>query len=76
MSEIWHYNGRVSTHKAVNGGVCLIFEATTLGFAVLDGSIDETGVARFVGGGQDQRRIGGGVLEHNVDRRSYQGEDR
>lgn len=48
--------------QAVESVVDLAVEVATLLLAVGDGGIDQLGVLGLLGGGQDERRVGGGIL--------------
>ena len=48
--------------KSVQRGIDLLFNALAMPLAILDGLVDELSVLRLLRGGEDQRRIGGGVL--------------
>lgn len=49
--------------QVVQCGIDLVVDvAATVGFAVLDGIIDELRILLLLGGGEDQRGVGGGVL--------------
>jgi hypothetical protein len=48
--------------EAVEGGVDLLVDAAALGFGVGDGIVNELGILGLLGGGEDQGRVGGGIL--------------
>lgn len=48
--------------ETVEGGVDLLVEGLALLLAVLDGGIDQRGIFGLLGGGQNQGRVGGGIL--------------
>lgn len=48
--------------QAVESVVDLALDVATLSLAVGDGSIYQLGVLGLLGGGQDERRVGGGIL--------------
>lgn len=48
--------------ETVEGVLNLLLEVAALLLAVLDGNINELGVLGLLGGGEDQRRVGGGIL--------------
>lgn len=48
--------------QAVESMVDLALDVATLLLAVGDGSIYQLGVLGLLGGGQDERRVGGGIL--------------
>ena len=48
--------------ETVQGGVDLLVKRDTLLLAGSDGGVDEAGVLGLLGGSQDQRGVGGGIL--------------
>lgn len=54
------------THQSVHSSVRLILDATTFGLAVIHGGIDKASVPRLSSSGQDQRRVGGGILKYRL----------
>lgn len=48
--------------ETVQGGVDLLVKSDTLLLAGSDGGVDEAGVLGLLGGSQDQRGVGGGIL--------------
>lgn len=48
--------------EAVQGVVDLRVDVATLLLAVLDGHVHQLGVLGLLGGSQDERRVGGGIL--------------
>lgn len=48
--------------EAVEGGIDLGVDVATLALAVLNGGVDQLGVLGLLGSGQDQGRVGGGIL--------------
>lgn len=54
---------RYITYKSVHRVVDLGVKIATLVLGKFSGSINETGISRFVGRSQDQRRISGSILQ-------------
>ena len=48
--------------QRVEGGVDLLVDALAVGLAVRDGIVDQLGVLGLLGRGEDERRVGRGVL--------------
>lgn len=48
--------------EAVEGVVDLLVNGATLLLAVGDGDVNQLGVLGFLGGGEDERGVGGGIL--------------
>lgn len=48
--------------ETVQGGVDLLVKSDALLLAGSDGGVDEAGVLGLLGGSQDQRGVGGGIL--------------
>ena len=48
--------------ETVQGGVDLLVKSDALLLAGSDGGVDEAGVLGLLGGSQDQRVVGGGIL--------------
>lgn len=48
--------------KSVEGGIDLGVEVATLFLGVLDGVVNQFGILGLLGGGEDERRVGGGIL--------------
>lgn len=51
------------THKSVHGVVGLCVEVATLALGMGDSGINETSVSGLVSSSQDQRWVGGGILQ-------------
>lgn len=48
--------------EVVKGGVDLLLNVLAMLLAIRDGLVDELGVFGLLGGGEDEGRVGGGVL--------------
>jgi hypothetical protein len=48
--------------KTVEGIVDLLVDGATLLLSVVDGNIDQLGVLGLLGGSENERRVGGGIL--------------
>lgn len=48
--------------QAVEGGVDLVLNVAALLLGVVDGDVYQLGVLGLLGGGQDEGRVGGGIL--------------
>lgn len=48
--------------EAVEGGIDLVVDVTALGLGVLHGLVDQGGVLGLLGGSEDERGVGGGIL--------------
>jgi hypothetical protein len=48
--------------EVVEGGVDLIVHRTALLLTLVNGGVDQAGVLGLLGGSQDERRVGGGIL--------------
>lgn len=48
--------------ETVKSGIDLVVDGTAVLLSVLDGRIDEWGVILLLGGGEDERWVGGGIL--------------
>lgn len=55
-----------TTYESVHRVVGLCVEITALALGILSGVVNETSISRFVGGSQDQRGIGGSVLQFTL----------
>lgn len=48
--------------EVVQSGIDLLLDVLTVALAVLDGIVDQLGVLGLLGGGEDERGVGGGIL--------------
>lgn len=58
----YKHHDTMNTHQTVERSVSLIVNATTLALPVLDSSVNQTLVSGLVGGGENERRVGGSIL--------------
>lgn len=61
-----------ATHQSVDGMVDLNVHATALGLSVRDGVVDQASISGLVGCSQDQRGVGGGILNKSQYIEYYQ----